>query len=92
MLSPLHAMLDERVMEITSVNYNLVNVPNLIQKTSLPEKTTIRIHRNSREREKQPDFEVQAYITHPTEGHHFVKVSHNEEKLHFSNTPNTGRR
>ena len=30
MLSPLHAMLDERVMEFTLVNYNLVNAPNLM--------------------------------------------------------------
>jgi hypothetical protein len=30
MLSPLHALLDERVMEFTLANYNLVNTPNLI--------------------------------------------------------------
>jgi hypothetical protein len=33
MLSPLHAMLDERVMEFTLVNYNLVNAPNLSLRT-----------------------------------------------------------
>jgi hypothetical protein len=29
MLSPLHAMLDERVMEITLVNYNLIDALNI---------------------------------------------------------------
>lgn len=38
MLSPLHAMLDERVMEFTLVNYNLINVPNPIQRKFTIEK------------------------------------------------------
>ena len=37
-LSPLHAMLDERVMEFTLVNYNLINVPDLILRTFTTEK------------------------------------------------------
>ena len=32
MLSPLHAVLNERVMEFTLANYNLVNTPNLISR------------------------------------------------------------
>ena len=62
----------------------------LLDGHSLQEKPSIRTHNNSADGQKQAGFGDHAQITHPTEGLDILKASQGEEKLHFSNTPNTG--